>query len=248
MTTRSRSLTLVLGLVVGLMACQDQGVVAPDDLGPEFAKVKPCQPWPACNGSTTATLTLAEGIILLAAKGLAISDDDRSLQVHGPFGIQNNLTSSGFDWDDDMDGNYGECKTSPADADPNMVKLLADELVMASAPLDTDVEGTTVAVNKVELRGSVRMTYRSQNLCSSSIACPENGKVGLISFGVRESGLFDFGIPEVTPFDDNANPREFTISGGAAIVWWRGVKHKHRITLVCPNGDDIKVIVEEETP
>ena len=38
MKTRSLFLTLTLGLVAGLFACQDVGVMAPDDLQPQFAK------------------------------------------------------------------------------------------------------------------------------------------------------------------------------------------------------------------
>jgi len=38
MKTRSLFLTLTLGLVAGLFACQDVGIMAPDDLQPQFGK------------------------------------------------------------------------------------------------------------------------------------------------------------------------------------------------------------------
>ena len=116
-------LLLALGLVAGLMACQDGGVVAPDDAVVSaddlvVAAGKPAKPGggkPSKGG--TAMLTLAVGMVYESLEGLrVVSDDDRSLQVHGTFGIRNNLASTfgAFTLGNGEDGIHGACKTSPA--------------------------------------------------------------------------------------------------------------------------------------
>jgi len=252
MKPRSLCLTLALGLFAGLVACQDGGVVAPDDnqVSPEDLVVAAKKGGNSGGGKPskggTATLTLADGMVA-SAEGLTMSDDDKSLSVNGHSGIQIFLenTFAAFKLGVGEPGEHGACKTSPADADLGMVEALANELFMYPAP--TDVEGFIVAVNKEEALGSIRMTYRSDALRPGEDADGEDPeKVGLISFGVRESLLFpEFETPEVAG-TVGVNGTPFTISGGAAIVWWREVKHKHRITLVCPNLDVVTVTVKKE--
>ena len=66
MKPKSTFLTLVFGLVVTLFACQDQSVVAPDDvISPDnlvtmFGKPQCVDPWPTCRNVRTRSTPLTE--------------------------------------------------------------------------------------------------------------------------------------------------------------------------------------------
>jgi len=219
MKPRSLSLTLVFGLAVGLFACQDGGVIAPDDLHPQFAKVDKCDPWPTCKGGdddptpTTAVVEFGMGLSSIPYSDEEINTD---LSDDGLFFLKDGGPSvqlGPFD--------IGECQTIYLSTDANEVALLA-ELWMLSAPGDPGYPdysdmGTGVYVDKDNLGFASEENWITLNYISEEL--------GLINLRIGGVMFFDTGYSTVDKATAG-NVDTYTFSGGSVIVKARAYRKR----------------------
>ncbi|MGD2120582.1 MAG: hypothetical protein PVJ76_02505 [Gemmatimonadota bacterium] len=175
MKVRQVLLTLVAPVIVGLVACQDSGVVAPDEaISPDnpaalFGKPQCPEgstlPWPKCNeddggddpdsntGTVWLQLTAGGGLVGGPEEGRSIQVNNRNkLDMAGPSAVYSALilTHPTFDLDD------GPCRVAPGGASDAALLALAGAMWMASGgpgstPAPEDFINTRILINKKKL-------------------------------------------------------------------------------------------------
>jgi len=138
MKTRSLFLTLTLGLVAGLFACQDVGIMAPDDLQPQFGKGgnKPPKDPPPPIGAELAGLLNGT-----AAEGWSWNYKKDVFRANGSMEVDTDL--SGIDVND--------CMISPEDANADHLMDALSGLSGTTAILRVDMANLEAAseVNRI---------------------------------------------------------------------------------------------------
>ena len=221
MKPRSTILMVVLGLAVALFGCQDQSVVAPDDVQPQFAKGGKKPP-----PNETARLDLTGVLSGTATTGVTWN---YKKELFGIFTerdvIEANLTidpgSEG--WNAYLE----QCEALP-EGDR------ADELM---EHLRTGLTGKLVNMYvDTGLIGSPSADHRIFSLV-------EDGVVSDLSIGPRS--IFGADFPDdatVTGFEDTLERIHYTLTGG--VIGLRGTGGpKDQVMIACPNLGYVEVTV-----
>jgi len=236
MKPRSVLLTLTLGLMAGLFACQDGGVVAPDDelISPDdlvaTLKKEKCTPWPSCNddGGGTTGPTLALGGVFNGEATEGVSWSYKKELFNG------NASQGSIEVTVDPT-NLGECRVKPDGAAAGG-QVLFDALAgltgisavlrvdMANAGVGVGEEGESSAVNRIT-------SYVGDEVVRYFWIGPW-GELG-------DATTTD---ATVSNFDDGAETITYTLRGGAVGVRDPGSPSRV-VQIACANLGDVLVTI-----
>lgn len=188
---RSPVFTLALGLTTALFACQDQGVVAPNDLDPLFGVdciKNPGHPKCTDPDPDPDPPPDPDAIMVLYTAGFNPGelgdpwdwmewdpghDPGLILELysHNPFETDLSATYNSMAWDDDPaeDGEWGPCTYEPANAPDSVIVALAEQLdgiVVYANPEDKyNIHGLRINVEQAgtSLENFVRFLYISDH-------------------------------------------------------------------------------------
>jgi hypothetical protein len=229
-------LTLALGLVAGLLACQDESIVSPNDLSPSFAVDCDKKPnHPHCpdppdpgGGSSTVNVRLETGVVG-EQSGLEPASGKKDLfTVVLTNTVITNFTKSYENW------LLGNCTSDPEGAD---VDALAPALLGESSTT-TSVRADTTKLDEASDENRI------------GVFQIETDGVRYVQLGT--SGLFPELSPKVTDWVSTDTQITFTMRGGVVIVRSDGSPSR-AVKLVCPNpppelgGDVVYVTVVRES-
>jgi len=238
---RGLILTLTLGLGAGLVGCQDNGAVAPDDLTASFAVNCDNKPnHPKCpgggdppTGGNTASLTLTGGMTGDGQGLEVIADNGNRLSIRAPSSLKAQLTNSVEHYSEvgnTEPGQYGGCRAKPADTSLQIVQLLRDQLDYLARPWDI-MDGSRVEIKKKHIGEPSEGHFIALNYDTGT---PE---LNLVFLRVGDAALFDGPLTTVTDLGDGS----YEFSGGTV---WVGAKIGpvgSRPFLECPLEDPVNV-------
>jgi len=224
MKPRSLILTLTLGLMAGLFACQDGGVVAPDDLQPQFAKggKKP-------SDSPPVGATLVEFLSGFAETGWSWDYKKDVFRANGPMEVTTGSVT------------VGDCEVSPKGAE-------ADHLLDALVGLT----GTT-AILRVDMASAGDPGQQGQPSEVNRITSYVGGEVvryfwigplGEFASQFEDSGVTDATVSDFDDDWDGNGEITYTISGG--ILGVRDTESpKKAVKIACLYSGNVTVTVSK---
>lgn len=268
MKLKSLCLTLALGFMAGLFACQDGGVVAPDDvISPDnlvatFGKPDKTCPdggtWPKCEdddggdtGGNTASLTITGGMtggMDGAGEGLEVAADNGNiLSIRAPKDLVAQLAASVFGFVDTGDletGQYGSCRAKPAYTPRATVNALMAQL--NNPERDEPVTEPIMDGSKVEIKKKYIGEPSDGHFIALNYDTP-NPLLNRIFLRVGAGALFDDypsvydgPLTTVTYLGDDT----YKFSGGTVWVGAQIGPVQDRPFLECPLLDEVWVLIE----
>jgi hypothetical protein len=253
MKERSVGIALVLGFAFGLAGCGDTGPTVPDGLEPQFAKEKPCDPWPSCRDEdggdpgATGNVTFAGGMV--GGPDLKDISHDRVdfLDFRGPDNVLTTMT--------DVLGNYSNpasypdfssCEVYTKNYDlwtGDLLYELAREFDMVGQVLPANSwMGSRVVVDVGALGQPSETNLISLNYVSA------NGDIGLTNLRIGGEMRFNIGATTVTGGETDPGVRAYTFTGGTVRVQSRAYKIKDRAAIECPLIGTVTVTLDQSPP
>lgn len=234
MEARPLRLVLALGLFLGLTACQDDRVVAPDDVGPLFA-VDLCEKnpnHPKCvdppsdpDGDPTATVELAGGMVAFMTEVSVTRDSRHMLELwNGP----DNAVDVEMNFSIASPGSLDACWTSPEGAGvaPELAELLELDVPAGwSVYFNMDIYKKKLGQPSDKHLLHIRYTHPN--------------------FGMIIIGFYGAGGPTVRLVPGTEDVYEFS---GIVQVWDKNESANEGVILSCPTDDKVTVTITDYTP
>ena len=264
MKPRSLCLTLVLGLAAGLWACQDTGVVAPDDVAPSFGvdcDKKPDHPQcpidpppdPDPDPDPTAEVWWAGGMVGYGSEENILTDTDRRLVVSAPPGVSSNFTNTqGLFMENGVYVQDGLISGDlPAQCQVDFPESNSDKIIELAGML-VDEEQPAYTGSKMDADLSRSVSRKSQvgfNVWSSDI--DPDYEFHIIRRVKLSKIAPEYGSPKVEEFlefpgggDVPEGTTLLNFSEGAVVIWQKAASPDvPSYTLVCQNMDEVWVTV-----